>query len=70
VDEEKGIAMLTLREFIGPAPTIRVGGLSVTDQQIIAQHPSGATKVFEAGQLAEADRWWDEQDQLRDCNGR
>jgi hypothetical protein len=52
------------------APTIRVGGLSVTDQQIIAQHPSGATKVFDAGQLAEADRWWDEQDQLRDCNGR
>jgi hypothetical protein len=51
VDEEKGIAMLTLREFIGPAPTIRVGGLSVTDQQIIAQHPSGATKVFDAGQF-------------------
>jgi hypothetical protein len=69
VDEEKGIAMLTLREFIGPAPTIRVGGLSVTDKQIIAQHPGGAVRVFERDQLDKADEWWDEQDELN-CEGR
>jgi hypothetical protein len=52
------------------APTIRVGGLSVTDQQIVAQHPSGAVRVFERDQLDKASDWWEEQDQLRDCNGK
>jgi hypothetical protein len=64
--------MLTLREFIsGPAlPSIRVGGLSVTDQQIIAQHPNGATRTFAPDQITAADKWWEEQDQLRQCEGR
>jgi hypothetical protein len=51
------------------APTIRVGGLSVTDQQIVAQHPSGAKAVFGPDQLDKADEWWSEQDQLR-CDGK
>jgi hypothetical protein len=51
------------------APTIRVGGLSVTDKQIIAQHPGGAVRVFERDQLDKADEWWDEQDELN-CEGR
>jgi hypothetical protein len=50
------------------APTIRVGGLSVTDQQIVAQHPSGAVRVFEADEITAASDWMDEQDQL--CEGR
>jgi hypothetical protein len=49
---------------------IRVGGLSVTDKQIVAQHPSGAVRVFEADQITAADKWWEEQDQLRECNGK
>jgi hypothetical protein len=61
--------MLTIPELIhGPAPTIRVGGLSVTDQQIVAQHPNGAKAVFGPDQLDKADEWWTEQDQR--CNGK
>ena len=55
--------MLPIHDFIsGPAP-IRVGGLSVTDKQIVAQHPNGATRVFEADEITAASDWMDEQDQ-------
>jgi hypothetical protein len=60
--------MLSLREFIGPAPTIRVGGPIIRNGDCeLVQLPSG--ELRECNGLQDADRIWEEWEQGR-CDGK